>query len=443
MLVVSLAAPVAAQTVPVDPDTGAPVDPQNPADPADPQDAGDPADPTDAGDPTPDPVADPATPSDPADPVTAEDTPGFENDDRDSNDRPLGQTAERRTRPGRTEFLTVGPPEQAQAVANALAQANARPIRTREFPALGLYAVFYDLNGLSPSTAQQIVRAIAPQTAFDIHAIYRLVQGKPRLYAASMINAQGQACALGGLRIGLIDGAVDPTHPALSGARVFTHSVLEGAATNPGHGTAVAALIAGRDPAGALSGFASGADLYSVTAFGSDRGGPAADVERLGIALDWLIAHDVRLINMSFAGPRNMGLEVLLRAAAARGAVMIAAAGNDGSSVAAYPAGSDSVIAVTAVDAAGRRYVAANTGPHIEFAAPGVDLYVAGRRGGSYASGTSYAAPIITALAARLMARGVRSVDGIRARLREQSSDLGTPGRDTSFGWGLVRDPGC
>ncbi len=344
---------------------------------------------------------------------------------------------------GRPEFMTIGPAAQAEAAAAALRAGGARVVRTRSYPALGRYALFFDLGRLSAARARAILLRAAPDTRLDAHALYRLTGGKPRLYAASMIEAAPDTCDLRGLRIGVIDGALDPSHAALSGVRLTTHSVLSGRATNPNHGTAVAALIAGSDPAGALSGFAPGADLFAVTAFGRARGGPAADVERIGAALDWLMARGVRLVNMSFAGPSNAALEDILDAAARRGAVMIAAAGNDGQNTAAYPAGFAAVIAVTAVDAAGRRYVAANTGPYIEFAAPGVDLYVARRGGGSYASGTSYAAPIVTAIAARLMARGAGDVNAVRAMLRRQATDLGPPGRDTHFGWGLARAGGC
>lgn len=400
--------------------------------------------------PTPDqPVPDDLVPDDPVpdDPVPDQPAPDrpFERlreeggNDHDRNRAPSVVLL----RNGRPEFMTVGPAAQAAQAAEALRARGARVIRTRSYPALGRYAVFFDLRGMPLAQARAILLRAAPDTRMDSHVLYRLSQGKPRLYAASMIDAPAGGCVLKGMRVGLIDGAVDPSHAALSGVRVLTHSVLTGRGTNPNHGTAVAALIAGRDPSGALNGFASGAEIHAVTAFGYARGGPAADVERIGAALDWLLSRDVRLINMSFAGPENAALADVLAAAHRRGAVMIAAAGNDGLDVAAYPAGADTVIAVTAVDAAGRRYVNANTGAHIEFAAPGVDLYVASRGGGTYATGTSYAAPIVTALAARLMAAGAGDVEAVRARLRRGASDLGVPGRDTHFGWGLAHADGC
>lgn len=352
-----------------------------------------------------------------------------------------------RTRGGRPEYVAIGPPSQTNAAATALTAAGARLIRTRAYPSLNRRALIVDLNRLPLGQARALLAQAAPQTQIDLHSLYRYAQGSPRLYASALIGAlPSGGCRLSPrLRIGLIDGPLLATHPALRSTRIVTQSVLTGKerAPAPDHGTAVAALLIGQDPANALSGYAAGAQLFAATAFAREPRGPGADVERIGAALDWLAANRVRLVNMSFAGPVNSAFDNLLGAAAARGMVMIAAAGNDGKSIAAYPAAARPVIAVTAIDAARRRYRSANTGQHIEFAAPGVDLYVASKRGGAYASGTSYAAPIVTGLAARLFARGTTSTRAMRTALRRQSVDLGAPGRDTQFGWGLVRAPGC
>jgi subtilisin family serine protease len=199
----------------------------------------------------------------------------------------------------------------------------------------------------------------------------------------------------------------------------------------------------GEDPSGALRGISPGARLYAAAAFAKESGGAAADVERIAVALDWLLSNKVRLINLSFAGPPNRALEDTIQAAAQKGAVMIAAAGNKSSSKAYFPAASASVIAVTAVDAAGRRDRNANQGSHIEFAAPGVDIYVAKSKGANYASGTSFAAPMVTGIAAHAMSRGAKSANSIRSALRKRSQDLGQAGRDSAFGWGLVKSGGC
>lgn len=364
--------------------------------------------------------------------------------DKEESNTAIIRSDVRLLRGNRAEYIVVGPPSQSAAAARLLQNAGAEILRIRDYPAMNRRFLAVDLRAVGLGQARALLAQGAPQTRIDLHHVYRYASG-PRLYAAAMIGATPGGCRVGGMRIGVIDGPVDPRHPALAGVRVLRHSVLAPGdrAPDASHGTAVAALIAGNDPSGTLAGYASGAQIYAVTAFGKDRRGPSADVEFLGLALDWLLSQNVRLINMSFAGPVNTAFDDILQSAASRGAVMIAAAGNRGSTQAVYPAAAGPVIAVTAVDAAGRRYRSANIGSHIEFAAPGVDLFVAKSRRGGYASGTSYAAPIVTALAARLYASGTRSASGLRAALRRESRDLGDPGRDAHFGWGLVRAPDC
>ncbi|MGI3184499.1 S8 family serine peptidase [Nioella aestuarii] len=347
---------------------------------------------------------------------------------------------------GMPEYIVSGPISEFEASRVGLTDAGAQLLRYRDLPTLGIRIAVYDFRWrFGVRRANSILDQVAPNTHVGLHHIYELSQARPRVYAATMIgDAAPGACPVGRHAIGLIDGPVDPEHPALAGAQVVSRSFLSDGEVPPAinHGTAVAALIVGQDPSGALGGFAPGATLYAVSAFTEARGDAGADIERIATSIEWLLQQDVRLINMSFAGPDNPVLSGVLDSAAARGAIMIAAAGNDGRERLAFPAGHPSVIAVTAVDAAFRRYRDANFGDHIEFAAPGVDLYVASSRGGNYASGTSYAAPIVTALAARLGAGSGASLTQIRERLRGSAVDLGPDGFDSRFGWGLVRG-GC
>ncbi|KMW58999.1 Extracellular protease [Candidatus Rhodobacter oscarellae] len=347
---------------------------------------------------------------------------------------------------GRFEFITSGPVGQANAAANALTSAGATLLRARTFGTLNRSVQVFDLNGLPLAGARRILAQAAAQTQIDVHNFYRFAQSKPRIFAPQLVGLSGQGgCRANGLRIGMIDGPVDPRHPALAGAGLTVKSVLgpREKATDANHGTGVAALIVGDDPGGALTGFSPGAQLFAASAFAKERRGPAADVERIAAALDWLLSNRARLINMSFAGPSNTALADLIATSARRGAIMVAAVGNNSSTKATYPAASPNVIAVTAVDAAARRYRKANRGGYIEFAAPGVDLYVAKTRGGSYASGTSFAAPIVTGIAAHAVKRGAGSTAAVRSALRRGVTDLGSAGRDAEYGWGLVQIQGC
>lgn len=346
----------------------------------------------------------------------------------------------------RFEFVTSGPIGQGDAATAALVQAGAALVRTRVLPNLGRQVSVLDLRGLPLLEARSLLSQAAPQTSIDLHHYYRYAQGKPRLFAPQMLGLSVNGrCRVRGLRIGVIDGPVSTNHPVLSRASVVQHSVLLKGERLDGtdHGTGVSALIVGEDETGALGGFSPGARLYSVAAFAKEPRGAAADVERIAAALDWLLAQKVRLVNMSFAGPTNDAMTDLLHRASRKGMILIAAAGNGSSDHAFYPAAHPSVIAVTAVDAAGRRYRKANRGAHIEFAAPGVDLFVAKGRRGKYVSGTSFAAPIVTALAAQALNRGAAGTKAVRNSLRRMSKDLGDKGRDVNFGWGLVQAPDC
>ncbi|MEM9317913.1 MAG: S8 family serine peptidase [Pseudomonadota bacterium] len=360
----------------------------------------------------------------------------------DGPDDPARRTDWVIARSGEAEVMVLAPTAEAQSAADALVTSGARLLRQRSYPALGRTGLFFTVGArLTLQSAQRVLQQAAPGAVASVHVIYRFAQGTPRIYAAEMVGVTPQHnCAFGGdVTIGLIDGPVNPSHPALSGVRLTIDTVLgvEDRGVGSDHGTAVAALIAGRS--GALSGVASGARLHAVTAFTRTGRGDGASTERVVAALDLLVGQGVRFINMSFAGRQNAVLDEALGLAAARGVTMIAAAGNDGTDIAAYPAASPHVIAVTAIDQQMRLYRAANTGQHIEFAAPGVDVFVASGAGagGAYRSGTSYAAPIVTGLAARL--GDGASIALVREWLRASTTDLGEPGRDQRYGWGLVQ----
>lgn len=348
---------------------------------------------------------------------------------------------------GAPEFIVSAPTALAAAAQAALIAQGATVLRTRSLPVLGRELIIVSLPpGLSLAAAQTALNAAANGAVIDVHHRYGFTKG-PRIYASHLIgDAASAACALRKpVRVGLIDGPVNPGHPAFAHVALTRKSMLLRGqrAVDADHGTAVAALIGGAATAGPLRGFASGAALFAAEAFSRDRGIEGASAESVGAGIDWLLSNNVRLINLSFAGRQNRALEDWIGLAAERGVALIAAAGNDGAARKAYPAGLAPVIAVTAVDAAKRLYPRANTGAHIDFAAPGVEVYAAKAKGGGYVSGTSYAAPIVTALAARLMAAGRVGPAAIRRALEDDAEDLGAPGRDPSFGWGLAKAKGC
>ena len=129
----------------------------------------------------------------------------------------------------------------------------------------------------------------------------------------------------------------------------------------------------------------------------------------------------------------------MIQAAQKRNAVIVAAAGNGGSSAPpAYPAAYPGVIAVTAIDASDKRYTHANRGSYIAISAPGVDI-LAPADGGRHAflSGTSFAAAHVSGIVALLLERnGSLHPQGALAALSGSAVDLGPAGRDDDFGFG-------
>ncbi len=352
---------------------------------------------------------------------------------------------------GAPEYLLAG---RAGAMGQAealLTETGAEVLRRTDLGGLGLRMLAVDLRGTM--TLNQLRAALARRgvaAKADRHTVYRAAQGGAALnWAPGLVGLMpGQSCRLRRqVRIGLIDGPVDTGLPALAGVPVRATSVLGSAdhQGSPDHATGIAALIASPGGDGALpAGIAPGAQIYSVVAFARSGGREVARLENIAQAMDWLIQARVELINLSLSGPPNDTLAEIVRLADAQGIVMLAAAGNGGQPGVAYPASDSRVIGITAVDAARRLYRRANTGADVDFAAPGVDVPVPTRRGAAHRSGTSYATGIATAVVAQMMARGVQGRAAIVAGLRDAAEDLGPPGRDDQFGWGLLRLPdGC
>ena len=96
-------------------------------------------------------------------------------------------------------------------------------------------------------------------------------------------------------------------------------------------------------------------------------------------------------------------------------------------------------MAVSAVDSANVRPWWSSSGPKVEIAAPGVSI-TSDKRGGGLTtmSGTSMACPHVSGVAALVYASGVTKGPWVRQRLVNTATDLGAPGRDPLYGWGLV-----
>jgi thermitase len=259
--------------------------------------------------------------------------------------------------------------------------------------------------------------------------------------------------AAGGVRIGIVDTGIDQTHPDLSGQTVacarsqgalpvMSGSIQVGqCADDNDHGTHVAGTIAAKANNGiGVAGVAFNADLVVCKALGGPLGtGSTADVAN---CINWVSSQGATVISMSLGGGASTTLKNAVDSAwnNGSGAVIVAAAGNDGDGTLNYPAAYAEVVSVAATDNRDARASFSNANADVEIAAPGVSV-LSTVRGGGYRtlSGTSMATPHVSAVAGVLRQLfPADNASAIRMRLDAAVNDLGPAGRDSSFGYGRV-----
>ncbi|EIM24811.1 S8 family serine peptidase [Microvirga lotononidis] len=305
-------------------------------------------------------------------------------------------------------------------------------------------------RGMSLDQAQRKVRTADGSATVDLDHYYYTDEGPadctgPSCEAISLVGwsvSASEQCSPAAT-IGMIDTGINRDHEALKGqsVEILSDLGLRGSPSQRDHGTAIAALLVGKNGS-STPGLLPDAHLLAVDAFYRDGGtADRTDVVTLVRALEALAERNVRIVNMSLSGPPNEVLKRAIASAQAKGMIIFAAAGNNGAGAEpSYPAAYPGVIAVTAIDKKLAVYARATQGDYIDIAAPGVDLWVASSDGGTVRSGTSYAVPFVTAAAAILSAsRASLSARDLQSILESSTLDLGAPGRDKTYGYGLLQ----
>ncbi|MCU1677131.1 MAG: hypothetical protein JWM93_1889 [Frankiales bacterium] len=270
------------------------------------------------------------------------------------------------------------------------------------------------------------------------------------------LGGLGAFPASGGPLVGIVDTGIDAAHEDLAGKTAVCGGVtsfgLLGLFGNPAitdgskctddndHGSHVAGTIAAVANNGkGVAGVAFNSPLAICKALDSGGSGTTSGVAN---CITYLKNKGARVISMSLGGGSSTTLQQAVQNAYAggNGALLVAAAGNDGNGTLNYPAAYPDVVSVAATDSNDQRASFSNMNSDVEVAAAGVNV-LSVKRGGGYVafSGTSMATPHAAGVAALIQGRfPALNAAGVRARLDAGVDDLGVPGRDPSLGFGRL-----
>ncbi|USZ67916.1 S8 family peptidase [Halorussus salilacus] len=247
-----------------------------------------------------------------------------------------------------------------------------------------------------------------------------------------------------GADVAIIDTGIDSDHPDLR-ANLGAGYAATGCSTwygdcrydwddDNGHGThcaGIAGAIRGNDEG--VVGVAPDVTLHAVKVLDSNGGGSYSDIAD---GIQWTADQGYDVGSLSLGGSASSTVRDAVEYATDRGVTLVAAAGNDGpcSDCVGYPAAYDEVIAVSATNESDDLASFSSTGPEVELAAPGADIYSTYTDGGyDTLSGTSMACPHVSGAAGLLRANGYGPGD-TRSRLQNTAEDIGLGSNEQGYG---------
>jgi serine protease len=254
-----------------------------------------------------------------------------------------------------------------------------------------------------------------------------------------------------GVTVAVIDSGVDSSHPDLQGQVLPGLDLVDpkddGDIDLVGHGTTVAALIAGKDDNAGVIGIAPNAKILPVRVLNQENRYDDAMIVAKGVR--WAVDHGAKVINLSLGGSGSSApLAAALDYAFARDVVVVACTGNASASPSSsvwYPAREPGVVAVAGMERNGDvLWSGSITGRETVVTAPATQL-VGARPGGYWrVQGTSFAAPMVSGTAALIRSRWPTMPAGeVINRIIKTAKDRGTPGHDATYGYGLVDPTGA
>ncbi len=249
-----------------------------------------------------------------------------------------------------------------------------------------------------------------------------------------------------GVRVGIIDSGLNPAHEDLENAHIETgYNLLNGStdtADTVGHGTFVAGVLAAeRNNGKGIAGLVDHVTIVPLKCFSGDmRTNVSYVISAIYKAVD---QYDCDVINMSLgSNSSSRALTEAITYALSKNVLIVSAVGNDGTSAYLYPAADSRVVGVGAVNSNYVRSSFSQQNDSVTVVAPGeqvISLSSKNPGGYLYGSGTSFATPFVTAMA--VMAKSWSNAitqEQFMSLLTNTATDLGTPGYDQQYGYGLI-----
>ena len=265
-------------------------------------------------------------------------------------------------------------------------------------------------------------------------------------YGISMVQAdQVSDSSAGNTKVCVIDTGYTSGHEDLQSSGVTGYAFSGHGnwySDGNGHGTHVAGtMVALNNNSGVVGVIGSGqAGVHIVKIFNDS--GNWTTASNLITAIQSCKDAGAKVVNMSLGGGSSNQTESNAMANFYNGGMLlVAAAGNGGNTSYSYPASYDSVVSVAAVNSSGTLASFSQRNAQVEIAGPGVSVNSTWNNGGyNSISGTSMASPHVAGVAALVWSNHPQCTAAqIRSALNATAEDRGSAGRDTSYGWGIVK----
>jgi len=321
-----------------------------------------------------------------------------------------------------------------------------------------VYTSFSVISANLTDSEMKLLKSNYPNSGIHLNRTYEKSKDSEQA-STKMVRATGDLTLPytgAGVKVAVLDSGIDTEHRDLNVKGGFCSLENECASGIPydddnGHGTHVAGIIAALKNNTGIVGITPNVDLYSIkalNAFGLGTTNSLID------GIEWAIQNKMDIVNLSITTEKNdAALKTALDAAYGKGILLVGSAGNNGGAAdksVMYPAKYSSVIAVSAVKADSTKLKESAVGTEVEIAAPGesifstypiewdfIDFKVDGY---THLSGTSMATPHVTGILALYKERFPTKPNAeLRKLINTSAKDLGAPGKDPIFGYGLVQ----